>query len=166
MYIYICICIIHVYIYTPPHIYPTYIYISLRCWNTSGHSDLSQGTGRAEGKVGAADGCQKGHASAVSERRKAEWRRSIMEIELQGYEIWMDMDDKYHIIVIVNIYIYINYRTKMGNVRKMGENRIIEQQRSDRNYRTKMGNVRKMGENRIIEQQRSDKNYRTGPGKH
>ena len=30
----------------------------------------------------------------------------------------------------------INYRTKMGNVRKMGENRIIEQQRSDKNYRT------------------------------
>ena len=28
----------------------------------------------------------------------------------------------------------INYRTKMGNVRKMGENRIIEQQRSDKNY--------------------------------
>ena len=49
----------------------------------------------------------------------------------------------------------------MGNVRKNGENRIIEQQRSDRNYRTKMGNVRKMGENIIIEQQRSDKNYRT-----
>ena len=24
----------------------------------------------------------------------------------------------------------------MGNVRKMGENRIIEQQRSDKNYRT------------------------------
>ena len=30
----------------------------------------------------------------------------------------------------------INYRTKMGNVGKMGENRIIEQQRSDKNYRT------------------------------
>ena len=30
----------------------------------------------------------------------------------------------------------INYRTKMGNVRKMGENRIIEEQRSDKNYRT------------------------------
>ena len=27
----------------------------------------------------------------------------------------------------------INHRTKMGNVRKMGENRIIEQQRSDKN---------------------------------
>jgi hypothetical protein len=67
---------------------------------------LSQGTGRAEGKVGAADGCQKGHASAVSERRKAEWQRSIMEIELQGYEIWMDMDDTYHIINC-NMYIYI-----------------------------------------------------------
>ena len=30
----------------------------------------------------------------------------------------------------------INYRTKMGNVGKMWENRIIEQQRSDKNYRT------------------------------
>ena len=49
----------------------------------------------------------------------------------------------------------------MGNVRKMGENRIIEQQRSDKNYRT----TKKLGvnsdtffftpseENRIIEQQ-------------
>ena len=49
----------------------------------------------------------------------------------------------------------------MGNVRKMGENRIIEQQRSDKNYRT----TKKIGgrsdtfffipseENRIIEQQ-------------
>ena len=41
----------------------------------------------------------------------------------------------------------------------MGENRIIEQQRSDKK-------MWKMEENRIIEQQRSDKNYRTGPGKH
>ena len=30
----------------------------------------------------------------------------------------------------------INYRTNMGNVGKMGGNRIIEQQRSDKNYRT------------------------------
>ena len=49
----------------------------------------------------------------------------------------------------------------MGNVRKMGENRIIEQQRSDKNYRTTKKNRRKIRyiffipseENRIIEQQ-------------
>ena len=55
----------------------------------------------------------------------------------------------------------INYRTKMGNVRKMGENRIIEQQRSDKNERTTKKIRRKIRyiffrpseENRIIEQQ-------------
>ena len=55
----------------------------------------------------------------------------------------------------------INYRTKMGNVRKMGENRIIEQQRSDKNYRTTKKVRSKFKyfffipseENRIIEQQ-------------
>ena len=36
------------------------------------------------------------------------------------------------------------YRTKMGNVRKMGENGIIEQQRSDKNYRTTQKNKRKI----------------------
>ena len=49
----------------------------------------------------------------------------------------------------------------MGNVRKMGENRIIEQQRSDKNYRTTKKIRRKIRyiffipseENRIIEQQ-------------
>ena len=53
----------------------------------------------------------------------------------------------------------INYRTKMGNVRKMGENRIIEQQRSDKNYRTTNRSKFRYffftpsEENRIIEQQ-------------
>ena len=50
----------------------------------------------------------------------------------------------------------------MGNVRKMGENRIIEQQRSDKNYRTTQKIKRKIRyiffftpseENRIMEQQ-------------
>ena len=50
----------------------------------------------------------------------------------------------------------------MGNVRKMGENRIIEQQRSDKNYRTTKKVRSKFRyvfffipseENRIIEQQ-------------
>ena len=49
----------------------------------------------------------------------------------------------------------------MGNVRKMGENRIIEQQRSDKNYRTTKKIRRKIRfffftpseENRIMEQQ-------------
>ena len=56
----------------------------------------------------------------------------------------------------------IKYRTKMGNVRKMGENKIIEQQRSDKNYRTTKKVRSKFRyvfffipseENRIIEQQ-------------
>ena len=51
------------------------------------------------------------------------------------------------------------FRAESGNF-------IIERGPGKINYRTKIGNVRKMGENRIIEQQRSDKNYRTGPGKH
>ena len=50
---------------------------------------------------------------------------------------------------------------KMGNVGKMGENRIIEQQRSDKNYRTTKKVRSKFRyvfflpseENRIIEQQ-------------
>ena len=49
----------------------------------------------------------------------------------------------------------------MGNVRKMGENRIIEQQRSDKNYRTTKKVRSKFRyifftpseENRIMEQQ-------------
>ena len=49
----------------------------------------------------------------------------------------------------------------MGNVRKRGENRIIEQQRSDKNYKTTKKIRRKIRyiffipseENRIIEQQ-------------
>ena len=40
-----------------------------------------------------------------------------MEIELQGYEIWMDMDDKYHIIVIV-IYIYGGFHSHGGTLNK------------------------------------------------
>ena len=53
----------------------------------------------------------------------------------------------------------------MGNVGKMGENRIIEQQRSDKNYRTTKKNRRKI---RYIffHTFRGKQNYRTtGYGK-
>ena len=58
----------------------------------------------------------------------------------------------------------LNYRTKM-NVRKMGENRIIEQQRSDKNYRTTK-KIRRKIRYIFFHTFRGKQNYRTtGYGK-
>ena len=58
----------------------------------------------------------------------------------------------------------INYRTKMENVRKIGENRIVEQQRSDKNYRTTKKNRSKFSF--FFHTFRGKQNYRTtGYGK-
>ena len=56
----------------------------------------------------------------------------------------------------------INYRMKMGNLGKMGENRIIEQQRSYRNYRTTK-KVRSKFRYVFLNTFRGKQNYRTGP---